>query len=293
MKNTFALENDLLLFFTVLKIFLDDIAFLLPFYFKEPIRVGAKKPDMRDMERPKDFRSLKKFFYDNEDIDNEFVDILKANEEWTDELCDIRKFLMHRFHDLSINNDWWTQSYYGLLYEFNDIKRFIPDILAYVAKIYYRFVRFTKGIEKHFKNRCQEQFPDFEYFGSGRPFANSLDKTHLFFAGLGKLLENKIIIRVQGEKFRRQIPKILEHFMREEKVVCNSCDKFKFQIKPTVEHYVVISSHCNCGGPLPIPLSVERKFYPHFMDQNTGKIAERLIPYELKIKILKVINARG
>ncbi len=285
MKNKFALENDLLLFFAVLKIFLDDMAFFVPFYFKEPIKVSAKNPDMRDMKRPKDFRSLKHYFYENEDIDKGFVSILKANDEWTNELCDIRKFLIHHFHDLSVGNDWWTQSYYGLLYEFNEIKGFIPDILFYVAKIYYRFVRFTKDFEEHFKNRCQIQFSEFEYSESGC-VSSGLNKTHFYFAGLGRLLKNSILIRIHPCQ-RNKIPKTLEYFMQEEKIVCSVCDSYQVNIKPTIENFVIISANCDCGKSFRIPPNVERKFYPFFMDQNQRHIIDRLISFETKIAILK------
>jgi len=287
-KNEFSLMNDLLLFVTVLKIFLDGMAFLVPFYYREALRYNKNIPDLRDAERPPSFNGLKHFFFNNEDIDVDFVSILRANEEWTNEVCNMRNFLIHRFHDLSVNNDWWTQSYYGLLYEFNDIKEFIPDTLLYVAKIYYKFVKFTKDFEEHFKNRCRDQFPEFEYFDSGHASGNCLDKRHLFFAGLGRLLENKILIRIQAKKLRSRIPKILEYFMREENIVCTSCDKFIVHINSTIEHYVVISANCDCGKLLPIPLSIEKKFYPHFMNPNKGEIGDRLVPNELKIKMLRL-----
>ena len=136
--------------------------------------------------------------------------------------------------------------------------------------------------ERHFKNRCHEQFPIFKYSMSGQAYANGLDKTHLFFAGLGRLLKNNILIRIHPGR-RNQVPKILEYYMREEKVVCDTCDTYKIQIQPTIEHHVIISSHCDCAKSLPISLKVEKNFYPHFMDQNQRHIIDRLISFETKI----------
>jgi len=290
-KNDFGLENDLLLFFTILKILLDDISFFVPFYFKEPFKYGRKNEDLRDIDRPLDFQSLKHYLYDHKNIDNEFVEILKANEEWINDICNKRKFLIHRFHDLSVHSDWWTHAYFAFFYAFNNVKVFIPNVLTYVSKMYYNFVRFTKNLEEHFKNICQKQFSEFEYFEEGYASSSGLGKTHLFFAGLGRLLENKILIRIHPAR-RSQISKILEYFMRDEKVICNKCNIIKSQIKPTTEHYVIISSHCDCGESLPIPLRVEMKLFPHFMDQNQKHIIDQLVPYELKIKILKFITKR-
>ena len=177
------------------------------------------------------------------------------------------------------------QCLFCLFYEFNDLKIFIPNVLTYVAKIYYEFVRFTNNFEEHFKKICYEQFPKYEYFESLRASSSGLDITHLFWAGLGRLLKNKILIRIHQAQ-RSKIPKILSYFMSEENVVCNTCRTCKLRIHPTVEHFVIISSYCNCGKFLRIPLRVEKKLYPHFMDQNQKHIIDQLIPYELKIKIL-------
>lgn len=284
-KKHIHLENDLLLFFTILKILLDDMAFFVPFYFRQPLTYSKNISDLRDAEYPPSFNGLKRFLFQNEDIDKEFIVILKTNEEWTNEICNIRNFLIHRFHDLSLHNDWWTNAYFAFFNEFNDLKIFIPNVLTYVAKIYYKFVRFTKDFEEHFKKICQEQFPEYEYFESGYSYSSGLGKTHLFWAGLGRLLKNKILIRTHQAR-RSKIPKILDYFMSEENVVCNTCKTCKVQIKPTIEHYVIISSFCDCGKCLPIPLRVEKQLYPHFMDQNQKHIIDRLIPYELKIKML-------
>ena len=277
-KNHINLENDLLLFFTILKMLLDDMAFFVPFYFQQPLRYSRSIPDLRDAERPPSFNGLKGFLLRHEDIDKDFASILRRNEEWTNEICSIRNFLIHRFHDLSVNNDWWTHACFAFISEFHRMQNFIPDIFTYVAKSYYSFVKFTTDFEEHFTGICQDQFSDFEYFDAGHAYANRPGKTHLFFAGLGRLLENKILIRIHPEQ-RCRSPKILEYFMREEKIVCNTCGTFKTRIQPTVEHYVIISSFCGCAKSLPIPLRVEKKFYPPFLDQNQQHILDQLIPH--------------
>ncbi|MBC8472914.1 MAG: hypothetical protein H8D56_25920 [Planctomycetes bacterium] len=291
-KNDFGLGNDLLLFFTIIKILLDDISFFIPFYYKQSFKYGRKNEDLRDLDRPLDFQSLKHYFYDYKNIDNEFVEILKANEEWINDICDKRKFLIHRFHDLSIHNDWWIHAYFAFFYTFNDVKCFIPNVLTYVSRMYYNFVKFTTNIEEHFKSICQKQFSEFEYFEEGYASSRGLDKTHLFFAGLGRLLENKILIRIHPVR-RNKITKTLEYFMREEKVICNKCNISNCKIQPTIEDFVIISSHCDCGKSLPIPLRVEEKFYPHFMDQSQKQVIGQLVSYDLKIKILKFIQKRA
>lgn len=291
-KSDFDLGNDLLLFFTILKILLDDIAFFMPFYYKESFTTHSKNIDLRDLDRPFDFQALKHYLYKHKNIDGECVEILRQNEEWINDICDKRKFLIHRFHDLSIHNDWWTHAYSAFLYEFNGIKAFVPNVLTYVSRMYYHFADFTKALEKYFKKVCQEQFPEFEYSEAGQAYSSGLDRTHLFFAGLGRLLENKILIRIHPAQ-RRRIPIILEYFMRDEKIVCNVCNAFKIYIKPTIEHYVVISSSCDCGKPLSIPLRVEEKLFPHFMDQNQKHIIDQLIPYELRIRIIALCRNRG
>ena len=287
LRQFFGLENDLLLFFIIVKILLDDMALFVPFYYKESLGYGPKNRDLRDIKRPLDFQSLKKHFYDHQKIDANFVELLKGNDEWIDEICDRRKFLVHRFHDLSAGNDFWTHSYYVLFYEFTAIKGFIPNVLIYVAKIYYSFVRFTIDFEEHFKNLCQNQFPRFEYFYAGCTVANAPNKTHLFFAGLGRLLRNDILIRIHPKQ-RERLAKLVEYFMREENVICRVCNKYKIHIRATTEHYVVVSSCCDCGTPLPISLGVERRIYPHFMDQSKKHIVDVLIPHQERMKILRL-----
>ena len=284
-KSVLDLGNDVLLFFTILKILLDDIAFFVPFYFREPIRIGPKNEDLRDRERPLDFQALKHYIYKHEDIDETFVQLLRENEEWINDLCDKRKFLIHRFHDLSVSNDWWTHAHYALLYDFNSVRAFIPNILTYVSRIYWHFVEFTKDFEEHFTKACQEQFTEFEYSRAGQAYATGLDRTHLIFAGLGRMLENRILIRIHPAR-RSLVPSTLEYFMREEEIACDSCGAIRVHIRPTIEDYVVISSTCDCGKSLPIPMLVEERLFPHFMDQNQKHIIDQLIPYELRIKLL-------
>jgi hypothetical protein len=262
-KSNFGLGNDLLLFFTILKILLDDIAFFVPFYFRDPLKSGRKNEDLRDLDRPFDFQALKHYFYKRENIDGEFVEILRRNEEWINDLCDKRKFLIHRFHDLSVDNDCWTHAYCAFLYEFNNLRAFVPNVLTYVSRMYYHFVAFTEESERHFRKTCRGQFTEFEYSEAGQAYSGGLDRTHLFFAGLGRLLENKILIRIHPAR-RSRIPIIMEYFMREEKVVCSVCSAFRILIRPIIEDYVVISSSCNCGKPLPIPLRVEEKVFSAF-----------------------------
>lgn len=283
-KKRIELSNDLFLFFIVMKVLLDDIAFFIPFYFSEPIKTKSC-PDLRDNARPLSFISLKEFLLKNEDLDKDFVDILRINNEWTKEICETRNFLVHGFHELSLHNDFWTHSHCALFYEFNTIKNYIPNVLIYVAKMYFNFVRFTQECEEHFKKMCEMRFYDFKYFEQGFAFASGLGKTHLYFAGLGRLLHKSILIRIHPNR-RRHISKILEYFMREENIICSKCSRFEIKIKSSIEDYVIISSNCGCGNPLPIPLIVEKKFYPHFMDQNQQHIINSLIPYELKIKML-------
>lgn len=284
-KNSITLGNDLFLFFVVMKVLLDDMAFFVPFYFPEPIKYGKKVQDLRDEESSLSFSQFEYFFFQNEDLDKDFANILKANDEWTKEICNTRNFLVHQFHDISLYDDYWTHSCCALLYEFYKLKTFIPNMLTYVAKTYFCFVRFTHQYEEHFKKMCEIRFPKFEYFSSGHAYSSGLGKTHLFFSGLGRLLQNGILIRIHPAQ-RMRIPKILEYFMREERIVCGICSRYEIKIKPFIENYVIIFSYCGCGNPLSIPLRVERNFYPHFMDQNQKHIIDSLIPYELKMKIL-------
>lgn len=279
-KNIVLLRVDLIMFFMTTKILLDNVAFFTPFYYREPIMNGKGK-DVRDLERPWDFRSMKSHFTrNNRVLDQRFCDLLRNHSPWTDEICDIRKFLVHRFHDLLIDHDFWTRTYFAFLYEFNRRKDFIPDVLSYVAKVYFKFVRFLRDYEALFKYNCENQFASFEYFFQGGSYAKGLDEKHLFFVSLGRILNNKILIRIHPNR-RDIITSKLEEIMREEKCTCNICGSYNFQIRPTVEQYILISVQCGCGKRLPIPFLVEKKFFPYFMVKNRRENLWGLIPYTL------------
>lgn len=278
-KNTILLGIDLAMFFITTKILLDDIAFFTPFYYKDPIMIGGK--DIRDSEWPWDFRSMKSYFIQkNPDLDKEFAKLLSASSGWTDYICDIRKFLVHRFHDLVIGQDYWTNTCFAFLYEFNKKKDFIPDILSYIAKTYFKLTKFLTGCEMFFKNKCEAQFPSFSYFHEGSTFANALNKRHLFFAAFGRILTNKILIKIHPNR-RNTIPGILEDIMRQEQCSCDKCNSFDIQIKPTLNEFILISAKCTCGNILTIPLIVEKKFFPYFMDKNRREHFWGLLPYTL------------
>lgn len=279
-KDAILLSVDLQTFFVTMKILLDDIAFFTPFYYKRAIS-RRKDKDMRDSERPWGFREMKGYFLKEKSCpDQQFADLLGKHSLWMDEVCDIRRLLLHRFHSLVIDHDFWTRSYFAFVYEFNRRKGFIPDVFLYVAKVYFKLVRFLRDYEVIFKNRCAEQFSSFEYFSEGCSYVRKLNEVHLFFASLGRILDNRILIRVHRNR-RRTIARKLEEIMREENLVCNECCSFGFQIRPTVEESVLISAQCACGKALPIPLIVEKKFFPYFMDKNRRENSWGLIPYTL------------
>lgn len=279
-RNTVLLSIDLDAFFITMKILLDHIALFTPFYYKGPLMKNKK--DVRDLEYPWSFRAMKNYFLvEHKDFDTEFADLLFNHSPWMDDVCDTRDFLVHRFHNLSINHDYWTQTYFAFLYESLIKKKdFIPDILSYIAKIYFEFTKFLKDYEVLFKNKCEIQFLSFKYFYEGSTYANGLDRTHLFFAALGRILKNRILIRIHPNR-RDLILTKLEEIMKEEKCVCAKCNSYKFQIRPTVEEFILISAQCVCGKPLPIPFIVEKKFFPYFMDQNQRDVFWGLIPYIL------------
>jgi len=269
------------MFFVMMKILLDDIAFFTPFYYKEPI-VTSKDEDVRGSKYPWSFRDMQSYFLKKKpDFDKEFANILFKNQPWTDEICDIRKFLVHRFHDLVIDHDFWTRSYFAFLYEFNTRKDFIPDVLPYVAKVYFKFVRFVKNYEDSFRKRCEREFQSYEYFAAGSSYAGTLDKTHLFFASLGRILNNRILIRVHPNR-RDAVADRLEEIMGEEKITCSDCHSYKVRMRPTVEEFVLISVECGCGKTLALPFIAEKKFFPYFMDRNRRENFWGLIPYTLR-----------
>lgn len=271
MQNTVLLGVDLDSFFITMKILLDHVAFFTPFYYKEPLI--KSKIDVRDLLFPWSFRTMKKYFLnEHKDFDAEFNNLLLEHSHWMDDICNMRDFLVHRFHELSINQDYWTQTCFAFLYEsFNKRKDFIPDVLSYVARVYFEFTEFLKDYEALFKNKCEIQFTSFEYFYEGNTYANSLDRTHLFFATLGRILKNRILIRIHPNR-RNAVSTKLEEIMKEEKCVCVKCNSYKFQIRPTVEDFILISVQCACGNPLTVPFIVEKKFFPYFMDSNQSDI---------------------
>jgi len=286
-KDSMLLGNDLVMFFIVMKILLDDVAFFTPFYYRNPIPYGRKKKisDLRDSEWAWNFKQMRGCFFGKNSPDEEFASLLKGERDWIDEVCHIRNLLIHVFHDLSIDHDYWTSAYYAFLYEFNQRKDFMPNVLTYVAKIYYRFGRFLNNYEQFFKKRCEKQFPSFEYFYEGHTTAGGLNKTHLFFGGLGRILYNKILIRIHPN-IRGKIQPMLENFLREENIACDICKAYDIETKPTVENFVLVSVKCKCGNSLPIPMIVEKKFYPNFMDKGRRNLRLRwgLIPYTLDKK---------
>lgn len=279
-RDPVLLRLDLQTFFVTMKVLLDDIAFFTPFYYKNAISWGKDK-DVRDSKWPWGFIQMKRHFLEDKSrADQQFTDLLRKHSPWTDEVCKMRRLLLHRFHNLVIDHDFWTRSYFACVCEFYRRKDFIPDVFLYVAKVYFKLVRFLKDYEVLFKKSCAEQFSSFDYFSEGSPYAGKLNEVHLFFASLGRILENRILIRVHHNR-RGTIANKLERIMREGNLVCNECRSYRFQVRPTVEEFVLISAQCDCGKALPIPLIVEKKFFPYFMNQNRRENLWGLIPYTL------------
>jgi len=71
-KDSMFSGNDLVMFFIVVKILLDDMAFFVPFYCKEPILYGKKKVDIRDSEHPWSFKGMENHFLKSKSLDQEF-----------------------------------------------------------------------------------------------------------------------------------------------------------------------------------------------------------------------------
>ena len=280
--DSMFIGNEIVMFFFIIKILLDDVAFFTPFYYSEPFAYGKVK-DIRDSERPWSFYGMYRYFVTHGTTDREFTDMLQGNTIWTDEVCNTRNFLTHNFHDLYIHHDSWTAAYYAFLYEFNKKRNFIPNVLSYIAKTYYKLVSFLKSYEAFFKKRCEIHFPSFKYFHEGHTTSGRLDKTYLFFGGLGRMIDNRILIRIHPN-IRGKIPCLLEKFLQEENISCAKCKKYNIEINPTVGNYILISAKCNCDNRLPVPTIVEKKFYPHFMDQNRRDELWGLIPYTLNMK---------
>lgn len=282
-QNTIALGLDVNMFIITVKVLLDNIAFFTPFYYKEPTIWGKK--DARDRKYPWSFSQMKTHFIGNIlSRDEDFLKILEKNSDWSDSVCGLRNSVLHKFHDLVINYDYWTDTYYAFLYNFNTKIDFIPDVLSYVARIYYKFVKFSKEYEHFFKTRCEKQFSSYEYFHKGYAVARALNKGHLFFGGLGRLIENKVLIKIHPNR-RDKISTLLSKFLQEENIACGICHSYDFNVKPTVNEFVLISIKCSCGKPLSIPIIIEKKFFPHFMDPNDRPTFWGLIPYTLGQKM--------
>ncbi len=279
-NRSFELSSNLLMFYVILKILLDDIAFMIPFYFKEIISYNRCE-DMRNSVRPWSYKSMENHFT-TKNIDTDFCLLLQENSSWTKEVCDIRNFLLHGFHGISVHYDMWTFSSFTLFYESYMLKEFIPNIATYVARIYFKFVKFIKNLESYFKQRSEREIQSFEYFYEGYITANGINKIHLFYCGLGKLLENKILIKMHPNR-RKKIKQIMLPILDRENIECKNCNskEYKINTKETSENYVLISVTCKCNKPIVIPLIVEKKFYPYFMERSKIDHNYGLLQYTL------------
>lgn len=263
--NTILLSVDLETFFLKIKALLDCIAFFVPFYFSVPLL--HQKQDVKDLRNPWAFRTMKKHFIDGKTIDRPFKIILSDNNDWIEDILWKRDVLYHKFHRLSVSQDYWTNSCYAYLYEFNKIRDFIPDILSYVSVAYFNLVKFLEALEAHFKNKCEKEIADYKYFHEGSSFGNKMDKVHYFFVSFGRLLEGKILMRIhpgmRKEIEARLIPILINLNFR-----CSKCKKYVVKVKPTVENFVLISTRCACGNIIPLGGSVSKRFFPFFFNRN-------------------------
>ena len=166
-----------------------------------------------------------------------------------------------------MSHDYWTNSCFAYLYEFNKLRDFIPDILLYVSSTYFKLVTFLKAIETHFKNKCEKEMTGYAYFYEGSSFANKIDKVHYFFVSLGRLIDGKILIRINPGT-RKEIETRLNQALTDLDIKCSKCKKIIFNVKPTVEDFVLITARCNCGNSIPLGGSVSKRFFPHFFDRN-------------------------
>ncbi len=264
-QNTVLLEFDLETFFLKMKAVLDCVAFFVPFYYREPLFYGKK--DARDLDDPWSFRSMRKNFIAGKTGDESFKKILVDNYDWIEGILNTRDILYHRFHRLSVSHDYWTNSCYAYLYEFNNVRNFIPDILQYVSITYFKLVTFLKAMEAHFKDKCEREISGYEYFHKGSSFANKIDKAHYFFTSLGRFIEGKILIRIHPG-MRSEIEIRLNQVLADLNIKCPNCNKIIFKVKPTVENFVLITAHCNCGNTISLGGSVSKRFFPHFFDRN-------------------------
>jgi hypothetical protein len=264
-QNTVLLTFDLETFFLKMKALLDCVAFFVPFYFRKPLE--HKKQDARDLKQPWAFRTMKDHFINGKTKDKPFKEILINNNDWIEDILWKRDILYHRFHRLSVSHDYWTNSCYAYLYEFNKLRDFIPDILLYVSTTYFKLVTFLKTIETHFKDKCEKEIVGYVYFYEGSSFANKIDKVHYFFASFGRFIDRKILIRIHPG-MRNEIETRLNQALADLDIKCSKCKKIIFKVKPTVENFVLITAHCNCGNTISLGGSVSKRFFPHFFDRN-------------------------
>ncbi len=210
---------------------------------------------------------MRKHFIAGKTSDKTFKKILIQNDDWIEDVLWKRDILCHKFHRISVSHDYWTNSCYAFLYEFNKTRDFIPDILSYVSVTYFKLVEFLQDIEAYFKNKCEKGFIGYEYFYRGSSFANGMDKAHYFFVSYGKLLNGKILIRIH-QNMRGEIDPQLTKALGDLEIKCSKCKKITFKTKPTIENFVLITAHCNCGNQIYLGNSVSKRFFPHFFDRN-------------------------
>lgn len=268
-QNTVLLSLDLETFFLKVKALLDCVAFFVPFYFKMPIehKIGGQKQDARDLRDPWSFRTMKNHFIGEKTKDKLLKEILVNNDNWIKDILWKRDILYHKFHRLSVSHDYWTNSYYVYLYEFNKARDFIPDILSYVSTTYFNLVKFLEALEVHFKNKCEKEIADYKYFHQGSSFANKIDKVHYFFVSFGRFIDGKILIRV-NPGMRNEIETRINQVLVDLNIKCLKCKKIIIKIKPTIENFVLIAAQCQCGDAINLGGSVSKRFYPHFFDRN-------------------------
>ncbi len=267
-QNTILLSIDLEAFFLKMKELLDCIAFFVPFYYGNSFqrKEDGLQKDVRDFNRPWSFRTMINFI-NGKTSDRVFKEILTNNDDWIEDVLCKRDILCHKFHRLSVSQDYWTNSCYAYLYEFNKRRDFIPDVLSYVSVIYFKSVKFLEAIEIHFRDTCEREIAGYQYFNEGSSFANKMDKVHYFFASFGRFLDGKILIRIHPE-MRNEIEKWLNQALTDLNIRCSKCKKSIIKVKPTVENFVLITAHCNCGNTIYLRSSVSKRFFPHFFDRN-------------------------
>jgi hypothetical protein len=264
-----------------MKELLDCVAFFIPFYFQEPLE--NRKQDVRDSSDPWAFRTMKKHFIDGKNKDRAFKEILINNNDWIEDILWKRDILYHKFHRLSVSHDYWTNSCFAYLYEFNKKRDFIPDILIYVSITYFKLVKFLEDIEAHFKDKCEKELSGYKYFHEGSSFANKIDKVHYFFASFGKYVDGKILIRIHPAR-RNEIETRLNQVLSDLGIECRKCKKTNFKVKSTVGDYILITAHCNCGNKVYLGGSVLKRFFPYFFDRNQ-KYFDLVPTYKLEEKI--------